>query len=59
MQFGWQKLYATLGFQVTADDSRMKAALNVFFQDFIDTLELREGAKRTSQTKQKPTAKSD
>jgi HAD superfamily hydrolase (TIGR01549 family) len=34
-----------LGFQVTPDDSRLKAALNVFFQDFIDTLELREGAK--------------
>ena len=35
-----------LGFQVTPDDSRIKAALNVFFQDFIDTLELREGAKK-------------
>ena len=35
-----------LGFQVTPDDSRVKAALNVFFQDFIDTLELREGAKK-------------
>ena len=35
-----------LGFEVTADDSRVKAALNVFFQDFIDTLELREGAKK-------------
>ena len=34
-----------LGFKVTADDPRVKAALNVFFQDFIDTLELREGAK--------------
>lgn len=35
-----------LGFKVTADDDRVKAALNVFFQDFIDTLELREGAKK-------------
>ena len=35
-----------LGFKVTADDYRVKAALNVFFQDFIDTLELREGAKK-------------
>jgi putative hydrolase of the HAD superfamily len=35
-----------LGFKVTADDSRIKAALNVFFKDFIDTLELREGAKK-------------
>ncbi len=37
---------SNLGFQVTADDFRVKAALNVFFQDFIDTLELREGAKK-------------
>jgi putative hydrolase of the HAD superfamily len=35
-----------VGFQVSPDDSRVKAALNVFFQDFIDTLELREGAKK-------------
>jgi HAD superfamily hydrolase (TIGR01549 family) len=35
-----------LGFKVSADDHRIKAALNVFFQDFIDTLELREGAKK-------------
>ena len=34
-----------LGFKMTPDDSRVKAALNVFFQDFIDALELREGAK--------------
>ncbi len=34
-----------LGFIVSPDDVRVKAALNVFFQDFIDTLELREGAK--------------
>lgn len=37
---------ASLGFKVTPEDSRVKAALNVFFQDFIDTIELREGAKR-------------
>ena len=36
---------SNLGFQVSPNDSRVKAALNVFFQDFIDTLELREGAK--------------
>jgi HAD superfamily hydrolase (TIGR01549 family) len=35
-----------LGFPVTPEDFRVKAALNVFFQDFIDTLELREGAKK-------------
>ena len=35
-----------LGFKVTADDYRIKAALNVFFKDFIDTLELRAGAKK-------------
>jgi len=35
-----------LGFKVTTDDERVKTALNVFFQDFIDTLELREGAKK-------------
>jgi HAD superfamily hydrolase (TIGR01549 family) len=36
----------SLGFTVTEDDPRVKAALNVFFQDFIDTLELRDGAKK-------------
>jgi putative hydrolase of the HAD superfamily len=36
----------SLGFEVTAEDLRVKAALNVFFQDFIDTLELRDGAKK-------------
>ena len=35
-----------LGFEVKADDARVKAALNVFFQDFIDTLELREDARK-------------
>jgi putative hydrolase of the HAD superfamily len=39
----------TLGYKVTPDDNRVKAALNVFFQDFIDTLELREGAKKLLQ----------
>ena len=37
---------ASLGFKVTPDDSRVKAALNIFFQDFIDTLVLRKGAKK-------------
>ena len=35
-----------LGFKVTADDYRIKAALNVFFKDYIDMLELRAGAKK-------------
>ena len=35
-----------LGFEVSTEDCHIKAALNVFFQDFIDTLELREGAKK-------------
>ncbi len=30
-----------LGHDVQVDDSRMKEALNVFFQDFVDSLELR------------------
>jgi putative hydrolase of the HAD superfamily len=34
-----------LGHMVTGDDPRVKEALNMFFQDFINTLELREGAK--------------
>ncbi|MCL5877926.1 MAG: HAD family hydrolase [Candidatus Bathyarchaeota archaeon] len=36
----------SLGYRVTPEDECIKAALNVFFQDFIDTLELREGAKQ-------------
>ncbi len=36
----------SLGFQVTPEESRMKAALNVFFQDFLDSLTLRDGAKK-------------
>jgi FMN phosphatase YigB (HAD superfamily) len=35
-----------LGFEVTEDDPRIKAVLNIFFQDFIDNLELRDGAKK-------------
>ncbi len=35
-----------LGFKVSEDNPRVKAALNVFFQDFIDTLELRAGARK-------------
>lgn len=42
-----------LGFKVSANDARVKTALNVFFQDFIDTLELRAGAKKMlEQTRQ-------
>ncbi len=35
-----------LGFKVTADDYRIKAALNVFFKDYVDMLKLRAGAKK-------------
>ena len=35
-----------IGFKVTADDYRIKAALNVFFEDYVDMLELRAGAKK-------------
>jgi HAD superfamily hydrolase (TIGR01509 family) len=42
-----------LGFEVAADDCRVKAALNIFFQDFINTLELREGAKKLIKQAQK------
>ncbi len=37
---------SNLGSQVASDDGRLGSALNVFFQDFIDTLKLREGAKK-------------
>jgi putative hydrolase of the HAD superfamily len=37
---------SNIGFHVTPEDSRIKAGLNVFFQDFIDSLDLREGAKK-------------
>jgi putative hydrolase of the HAD superfamily len=43
-----------LGFDVSAEDSRVNAALNVFFQDFIDSLQLRDSAKpllRQAQTR--------
>jgi FMN phosphatase YigB (HAD superfamily) len=33
-----------LGYPTTPDDSRVKAALNMFFWDFINTIELREAA---------------
>jgi len=36
----------SLGYRVTPEDECIKTALNVFFQDFIDTIELREGAKQ-------------
>ncbi len=35
-----------LGFKVTPDDCRIRAALNVFFKDYVDMLELRAGAKK-------------
>jgi putative hydrolase of the HAD superfamily len=37
---------ADLGFNVSIDDARLRAALNVFFKDYIDTLKLRYGAKQ-------------
>lgn len=38
-----------LGFKVNVDDARLKAALNVFFQNFIDSLALREYAEKVVQ----------
>jgi putative hydrolase of the HAD superfamily len=35
-----------LGFDVGSNDSRMKMALNVFFKDYVDSLELRPYAER-------------
>jgi putative hydrolase of the HAD superfamily len=35
-----------LGYAVNADDSRVKAALSVFFKDYVDSLTLRQGAKK-------------
>jgi FMN phosphatase YigB (HAD superfamily) len=35
-----------LGYKVRADDAHVKAALNVFFKDYVDSLTLREGAKK-------------
>jgi len=35
-----------LGYNASADDSRIKTALNVFFQDYVDSLELRPYAKK-------------
>ncbi|MCL5949142.1 MAG: HAD family hydrolase [Candidatus Bathyarchaeota archaeon] len=40
----------SLGCKVDADDDRVKTALNMFFQDFLNTLELREGAKKLLKT---------
>jgi HAD superfamily hydrolase (TIGR01549 family) len=37
---------SNLGFEVALNDPRINTALNVFFQDFIDTLELRSGARK-------------
>lgn len=35
-----------LGYAVNSDDSRVKAALSVFFKDYVDSLTLRQGAKK-------------
>ena len=35
-----------LGFKAAADDYRIKAALNVFFKAYVDTFEVRDGAKK-------------
>lgn len=37
---------SNLGFDVSADDYRIKCALNVFFKAYVDTFELRAGAKK-------------
>ena len=36
----------TLGFKTTPEDSRIKMAVNVFFEDYLDSLELRPCAKK-------------
>ena len=35
-----------VGCKVHADDAHVKAALNVFFKDYVDSLTLRDGAKK-------------
>jgi HAD superfamily hydrolase (TIGR01662 family) len=35
-----------LGYETSAEDPRIKVALNIFFQDYVDSLELRPYAKR-------------
>ena len=35
-----------IGFSVNLDDAHIKAALSVFFKDYVDSLSLREGAKK-------------
>jgi HAD superfamily hydrolase (TIGR01549 family) len=37
---------SNLGFDVSCEDLRLKAALNVFFQDYVESLELRPYAKK-------------
>ncbi len=37
---------SNLGFEVTADDHRIKCALNVFFKAYVDTFELRDGTRK-------------
>lgn len=36
----------TLGYETNPEDPRLKTALNIFFQEYVDTLELRPYAKR-------------
>jgi len=38
-----------IGYNVNADDANVRAALNVFFKDYVDSLYLREGAKKLIQ----------
>ena len=45
----------SLGFKVSADDPRVKAALNVFFQDFIDTLATARGRENSAAPNQPST----
>ena len=35
-----------LGYETSADDPRVKVALNIFFKDYVDSLELRSYAKK-------------
>jgi hypothetical protein len=44
----------SLGYTVAQDDARMNAALDVFFQDYINSLELRPGVEKfLTQTRQR------
>ncbi|MEM2104703.1 MAG: HAD family hydrolase [Candidatus Bathyarchaeia archaeon] len=39
----------TLGFKTNPEDSRIKTAVNMFFEDYVDSLKLRKCAKQTLQ----------